>query len=1284
MTQLAYSQTVYRRTGALAFRFPVAWFQVPSMAGLVAWGVGAAALLTLFSPGGAQAQTLASESSLPSYYYSSPSDRGGAQVEAAAPPLPSESTLPGTQLVATPASIPSESELPKPQNVPSTQEQASPQEDSLQQILENSRDRTPWLRLIEAEHTGPIRALEFDESGRNLFTAGEDKLVQHWQLTEDGANSQWRHHATYRWQVQRAELGAILSLVNDGEELFLAGAGADGQQGEIVAVNTRTEAWLPPVVEAQSGHHSAILRMRLLTDTASRRLLAMDQQHGIAVWQQSNAGDWGHRWLRKPSATENFLYGTFDTLSPNSLVVAADQPQWTIDVIDIDSGAITTRLQRNAPLVNQQSAAYALQLAAEHFLSTEGRTFTPSQLLPSIRDSQGTQVTCVAACNANRYVAAGDELGFLYVWNAQGNLALKAVASFGGYRFESVTFSADGRYLAASAVSVRGDDSIVQVWRLNGAATPELVREFQRSAPIHGLEFSPNTEALVIGNGRKIELLAIEREQALQVLPDREEIASPAQVVFAQELPYRWRTQFEGQNVAFDGQKMKWIEAEGVQWRSTADRNQRFAANSWSLAAQSNTPNAVPQDWVLRGDQRIGRLDLDAHYAVKPNSRVERAAWIRDSEGQVSGVAVSLTGQNDIWVFSLPAKDQNLCPLTRVFRGHEGAVESLDNSPDGLYLISSSADCTIRIWPLIGCVGQSTMQPPRATWGFQFAEVDGVVVAQNPCLTGPLYLKGLREGDRIKEISYESHQAGGTLQRTTFKDPGKLIEFLEKPRFDLAVRFVFERGGVEVPGFQSYAHWREIAAQVIAADREWAVWTPSGFYDASFNGNSLFGWQINRGLERKPDFYRADRFQAVLERPDLLRGLLESGSVEQAADLAGKQKIGFEAVLQNSIALQPHIEILSPTADQVIEGREITVQAEVVLQRGQELATAKAFVSGVVAQHYSESKAEVLADGRQKIRLQWQAVLPADKQLQFQVVCSTREKLVGTDLLQLSRPHALKRVGKPKLYLLSAGVSEYRDSRVPNLELGAANASTFMNAILAKAAEVYDVVPLSLTDANVTPTVWRSTVRQLKSKLEHVRPDDLIVLFASGHGLVDEATDQYYFITANARYNDLMRRNFQDCLSFRELMGWADVPCRKIAILDTCHSGAIQPLESGNLKKAVRYLQGDLVLTLTASEGNQLAAEYRGSQASLFTSAIQSSLLQTPDSNSDGMVDWREFVRQVRTQVTQQSISGAVPQFPTAGPKDLLNVVELPVAFPASDNANRGQDSAFLSAQLQP
>lgn len=1250
-----------------------------------------------------------SESSLPGYYFTSPSDqiRTSDQTRSvepliAATSIPSESTLPGMKLVAKPQTqIPDESQLPQP-NKESPANPATPKENTFQDILAASRDRTPWLRLVEAEHTSPIRAIELDASGRNLFTAGEDKVVHHWKLLGEPATTRWQHHATYRWQVQRAELGTILSLTCRGDELFIAGAGADGQQGEIVSINTVTGAWLPPLVDAARGHHSPVLKTRMLNQGPQSRCVSIDHQHGLGLWtEDANRGTWTFRALRKPNASQQYQYAPLDIADPQTLVVASQEAAWTIDFMNVDNGQITKRLRRDAPIANQQTLAHAIALAGDHFRSTEGKSYAPQQLAQLIRDSHGKTVTCLATAPTGQlagvtpWVAAGDELGFLYVWNPNGQLSLKTVASFVGFRFKSLVFSRDGRYLAASAVNLPADTSIVQWWQLDSDKVPTLLREVRRTAAITAITFTIDASALILGSGRQIEIIPSEQAATPQAIPEQQSILRPSQVVFANELPYRWKFSLANEQVAFDGQELKWLDTGSAKWQNVTSAAQRFANGQWTIASQALQPQAKPETWIMKGNLRIGRLDLDSHYQRRPESQVQQVVWIDDPQGEMKGVAITLSGQNDIWVFALPIAGKNICSLIRVFSGHEGAVISLDCSPDSRYLISSSQDCTVRLWPLIGLKELSnssatSIVPLPASqshelWGFDFSVVADKAIASQPIFTGPLYIRGMRDGDQLQEISYETYQPDGTLRRTTINNAQEIVNFLNQPRFDVMVRFIFTRGGAEVPGFQSYAFWREIAAQVIATNREWAIWTPPGFYDASFNGNNLFGWQINRGLEQAPDFYRADRFQATLERPNFIRKLLTAGSIEQAAELVGNQKIRFGDVLQNSIALQPSVKILSPTPGELIDGSQAVIRAEVTVVQGQALASAKAFVSGVVASAPRELARQTLADGRERIELSWQAQLPSDQNLHLQVLCATDEQLVGTDTIRLMRKATEPIQGnkkrthrKPKLFVLAAGISRYSDSRIPSLDLGAANAEGFMQTVLTQAATLYDVVPLALTDSNLTPHVWQSMAKQLEDEMRDVRPDDLIVLFVSGHGLVDPASGKYFFVTANARYSDLVRQNYRDCLSFEDLMRWSDIPCRKIAILDTCHSGAIQELDSEHLKKGVRALQGDMVLTLTASEGNQLAAEYRGAQASLFTGAIQKTLQQLPDVNRDGLLDWREIVEHVRNQVTVQSLAGTVPQFPTAGPKDLLEVIELPLA------ASRTGAQALALTNSQP
>jgi len=59
--------------------------------------------------------------------------------------------------------------------------------------------------------------------------------------------------------------------------------------------------------------------------------------------------------------------------------------------------------------------------------------------------------------------------------------------------------------------------------------------------------------------------------------------------------------------------------------------------------------------------------------------------------------------------------------------------------------------------------------------------------------------------------------------------------------------------------------------------REWILFTPEGFYDASSSdAEKLIGWHVNRGPDHAADFYPAETFAAVFRRPDTVDAALDS------------------------------------------------------------------------------------------------------------------------------------------------------------------------------------------------------------------------------------------------------------------------------------------------------------------------------------------------------------------------------------------------------------------------
>ena len=474
---------------------------------------------------------------------------------------------------------------------------------------------------------------------------------------------------------------------------------------------------------------------------------------------------------------------------------------------------------------------------------------------------------------------------------------------------------------------------------------------------------------------------------------------------------------------------------------------------------------------------------------------------------------------------------------------------------------------------------------------------------------------------------------------------------------------------VEQKAFQNYPAWPCTVSLFIDKDDEWAYWTPSGYYDASFEGHQLFGWHVNRGAAVRPDFFLASQLRKALERPQVMSKLLRAGSVDEAFRQAdARVPANSQWAVQNQQRMAPRVHIEAPAPDAEIDAAAVKVRARVVVPKGQQLVPPKAFANGVVA---GQRRLVSQTEGASTIEFtyEWDAQLPSDHKIRLQVIAATESEVTGADELLIQRQTVPPTTSTPRLFVAAAAVGEYQDSQIPQLNANVADALRVVRAFKVGAKELYDSRSLALLDSNVTRASWNLNMQQLaKSLQERVSADDLLVIFLSGHGLQDGDTQEYYFLPSDVNFANVITQRYERCISGADLAIFSEIPCRKIVVLDTCHSGAVQPLRQSQLKSALRALQDDLMLTMTASEGHQEAVQSR------FARRLEEGLrgaadLRTGDRN--GVVTLSELGQFVRTMVAADSAQDPVRQIPTVGPKRLLELVEFPLTSVPSHSAAR-------------
>jgi uncharacterized caspase-like protein len=145
---------------------------------------------------------------------------------------------------------------------------------------------------------------------------------------------------------------------------------------------------------------------------------------------------------------------------------------------------------------------------------------------------------------------------------------------------------------------------------------------------------------------------------------------------------------------------------------------------------------------------------------------------------------------------------------------------------------------------------------------------------------------------------------------------------------------------------------------------------------------------------------------------------------------------------------------------------------------------------------------------------------------------------------------------KPALHLVAISVSEYANANM-NLKYAAKDGNDVIGLFKDKMKEdgIFSrVITHSLFNRDAT----RDNILKLKTELQKTRVDDIVLIFVSGHGLLDKNLD-YFLATHNVDFANPS----QNGLKYDDLESLLDgIHARKkVLMMDACHSGEIDKEE---------------------------------------------------------------------------------------------------------------------------
>ena len=221
-------------------------------------------------------------------------------------------------------------------------------------------------------------------------------------------------------------------------------------------------------------------------------------------------------------------------------------------------------------------------------------------------------------------------------------------------------------------------------------------------------------------------------------------------------------------------------------------------------------------------------------------------------------------------------------------------------------------------------------------------------------------------------------------------------------------------------------------------------------------------------------------------------------------------------------------------------------------------------------------------------------------------------------------------------YALIIGNNKYDDQKLAQLKTPAADSQALAKILDDKTIGSFDeVTPL------INQTESRAR-RAISAFLANKKPDDLVLLYFSGHGILDDR-GRLYLALRDTQVDLLKATSIPSSFVADEMDSCRSK--RQILILDCCHSGAFERGTKGEQKAITETTfegSGFGRVVLTASDSTQYALEgdqvIKQTELSLFTHFLLEGL-QTgkADANNDGLIALDEWYDYTYTRVISET-----------------------------------------------
>jgi len=1068
----------------------------------------------------------------------------------------------------------------------------------------------PGLIVESGGRMGACDVITFTPDGKFVLAVGDDKVVRVWK---HGAPGLEPRSEALRWSIFRDQRGNIYSLAvspdEDSRYLAIGGTGVQVAAGSLVVLDRTTGEVKKALAETQRNTYAV---WSVAFSPSGKRIAygKGDGQVGVWNWESAQANDvvrLGSHPPRPgyPLSNKVRLVAFLDEDRLVSLAEDGQLLQWDL----AKPGAAPVKLHqfgsnhvwqaRLSPdrqwvgAVSQDRRAArkveAYSIAKRHAVNVPLTAYEYPHSLAFDTKGQRLAVGTWVPPNLDRPSPTRGTGGAVLLYDLRADPPAMTYGPRHAYYIDALAFDPTGTRLVLAG----GVDHDVTLWDLRKLGGQPLSR--------------------MVGVGRCLWGVGLSADGRYLGYQDQVDVAADS-VNRRGKGPWR----------VFDLQKRGWA-APGLDFAPVKPLE---SAGGWKLAEITDVLT-----WhVIAPDGKSYPLPWDFNYLGYPRCYTFLP-------GKTPRLAVG-----HFWGASLFELTKAGPVRTRWLSGHNGEVMAIAPSADYRLLVTAGRDQTVATWGL-------DTWPSEPELGARCFVRQGKLLVDAVDAGSPAWEMGLTKDDEVTLLAFDGKLVPGGadawLARLRQPVPGKELYFeINRPGAVKPIR--------ALTTVRQRPLWRFFPTR----ENEWVLWRwRDYYYDSSTNGDQYIGWQVSGDVDVTPAFYKAEQFRQQFYRPDKVAAMLAAlhGWEHQALLLIGG---GAAQATSGQLELPAPERVSIPD----IEPPEVRLTAQPREVKDADLTvTLSAVARGKQANHQLDrvlfwiNDFQFAAERVAGTTYEKTLVIPRDRLrrgpnvLRFQ--CYNRGESRGEAppvVVECIRP-----ASPPRLFGLLVGIGDYRQTKQRVAPLNAdRDAEALQEVWQEQKGKFYAEVNLqTLLNRKATP---QALLKHLEALIPQVKPDDQLIIFLGGHGTSSE--ELVKLVNGIQRrekkpvaFNPLPPRSFafvgpafdalkpaDTCVTSQDLyQAIARLPCHKLVLLDTCHSGAFTV-------NPVRELTRDGVgpVILTACKPHEQAIEFGlldNNQAyGLFTMAVRRALLDEfdeADSNRDGQLTMAELARFLQERV---------------------------------------------------